>query len=93
MKIRVQKNIQKIFISSLSKVPCISPGHLPGDEGLSPARALVVEEDAVTGVHVVSLAIVNHRPEEWANIYRAETNECIPIFPKKRPNSDYFLKQ
>ena len=24
---------------------------------------------------------------------RAETNECIPIFPKKRPNSDYFLKQ
>ena len=24
---------------------------------------------------------------------RAETNECIPIFPEKRPNSDYFLKQ
>ena len=68
LKIKVQKNIQKIFISSLTKVPCISPGHLPGDEGLSPARALVVEEDAVTGVHVVSLAIVNHRPEEWANI-------------------------
>ena len=24
---------------------------------------------------------------------RAKTNECIPIFPEKRPNSDYFLKQ
>ncbi len=41
---------------------CESAGDLAGDEGLAAARALVVEEDAVAGIHAVSLAIVDANP-------------------------------
>ena len=37
-------------------------GDLAGDKGLAPARRLVVEEDAVAGVHVVGLAVVDGDP-------------------------------
>ncbi len=37
-------------------------GDLAGDKGLAPARALVVEEDAVAGVHAVGLAVVHRDP-------------------------------
>ena len=39
-----------------------APGDLAGDEGVSPPRGLVVEEDAVGGVHAVRLAVVDHYP-------------------------------
>ena len=36
--------------------------HLAGDEGLAADRALVVEQDAVRGVHAVGLAVVHRDP-------------------------------
>ena len=36
------------------------PRHLPRHEGLPPPGALVVEQDPVTGVHGVGLAVVHH---------------------------------
>lgn len=45
----------------------MNPGHrhrdLAGDEGLSPPRRLVVEEDAVAGVQPVGLPVVPGDPE------------------------------
>src|SRR5439155_9909903 len=38
------------------------PRHLAGDEGLAPARRLVVEQDPVGGVQAVGLAIVDGDP-------------------------------
>ena len=38
------------------------PGDLAGDEGFAANRALVVEEDAVAGVHAVGLAVVHSDP-------------------------------
>ena len=37
-------------------------GDLAGDEGLAAERALVVEQDAVGGVHAVGLAVVHRDP-------------------------------
>ena len=37
-------------------------GDLAGDEGLAAARGLVVEEDAVAGIHAVGLAVVHGDP-------------------------------
>ena len=37
-------------------------GDLAGDEGLAAARRLVVEEDAVAGIHAVGLAVVHGDP-------------------------------
>ena len=33
-----------------------------GDKGFAPARAFVVEQDAVAGVHAVGLAVVDRDP-------------------------------
>ena len=38
-------------------------GDLAGDEGLTAQRRLVVEEDAVAGVHAVGFAVVDHNPK------------------------------
>ena len=42
--------------------PGRGPGDFPGDEGLAPPGRLVVEEDAVAGVHAVALAVVDGQP-------------------------------
>ena len=35
---------------------------LAGDKGLAPARALVVEQDAVAGIHAIGLTVVHRDP-------------------------------
>ena len=42
---------------------CRSPGNLTSDEGPSSPRALVVKQDAVTGIHAVCLPVVDGDPE------------------------------
>ena len=49
--------MQKISIHVF--LPC----YFSRDKSLSPSGAFVIEEDPITCVHVVSLAIVYHRPE------------------------------
>ena len=39
-----------------------APGDLAGDECLAAARALVIEQDAVAGIHVIGLAVVHRDP-------------------------------
>src|SRR5664280_1220785 len=40
-----------------------SASHLSREECLTTARGLMVEQDAVSGVHAVGLTVVDHRPE------------------------------
>ncbi len=37
-------------------------GDFAGDEGFTPARAFVVEQDAVAGIHAVGLAVIDRDP-------------------------------
>ena len=41
----------------------VSPGYFPGNKGLTPPRTLVVEQNPITSVHIVGLAVVDNRPQ------------------------------
>ena len=41
---------------------CRGPGNLTSDEGPSSPRALVVEQDTVTGIHPIRLSVVDGDP-------------------------------
>ena len=62
------------------------PQHLP--VGRDPGQA---QRPGGEGAALISSPIVIVKSVKAR--CRAETNKCILIFPKKRPNADHFLKQ
>ena len=59
---RVEVAQIKLVLHTLCDTGCCD-GDLAGDESLSPALGLVIEEYSVDGEHPISLAIVLHYPE------------------------------
>ena len=66
-----------IWKNKHSIIIIIIPGDLPGDECLAPPGTLVVEEDAVAGVHIVGLAVVYHRPTEANCLIKENTTTIL----------------
>ena len=52
---------EEAFVQPLADVGQAA-GDLAGDEGFATARALVVEQDAVAGIHAIGLAVVHRDP-------------------------------
>ena len=79
------------FLADFSAKCIITPDITPDSESSVNGNAIAVQNVEKIKAAEIEVKIIKEKIDKAVS--RAETNECIPIFPKKRPNSDYFLKQ